>query len=149
MLHVTAEVNRICSTFLKYPRSNALHGRKTGCPLSLKFRSIRYFPSGLHSCVPKHFSSPEGTEKRPMSLLESLSVISDLEREFEEHSLEFSSPSDQPRSLNSRHEDEPIFKFFWSESACCHSYLNLVEHFRCCVYVKIFLSNSSGSSYVI
>ena len=71
------------------------------------------------------------TEKRPMSQLTSLCVISHFFgiRNTVQR-ISFLCPSDV---VGNRHEDEPIFKFFRICSAICHLYMNFFKNFHCSV----------------
>ena len=123
----------------KNPRTNPLVARKTGCPLSLRVSIIIFADrfhsfSGLYVCVPYHFLFSSWTEKRPLSLRESVCVLPDFRR---------SRPID---ITVHRHEDDPIFEIFWFDSACVPClFLKSRSSSNVVCLVKIFHPNSTGS----
>ena len=71
------------------------------------------------------------TAKRPMSLLKSFCVICNLWMVRQTFiGIYFLCLIDV---VEHRHEDDPIFEFFVSDSAFCHLCLNLFENFHCSV----------------
>ena len=95
-------------------------------------------------CVPYHFSSVPGPRKTSVPseiCVRNLCAF----KEFERRPLTFFfTLFDQADVVAHRHEDDPIFEFFWFDSAC-HAYLNIAEQFHCGVSWEKFTRNSNGS----